>query len=301
MCFQGAVVMWKGAKIMTGMDIFFKQFSKIRKTATFAIIIAVAVLALAWFGIYKIRDKYDETKKIGLDICDEWKERNATLTVGMFNGYGVLDVSSNDEAYMELIDGGVVSAVVFTKTGYCIELSDGLPLTRSKSPVDQMRAAIEQADSVKKIDASKVTGFAEDSGKEAVVYKIEGVGNVSEFFRNQSSLADATLTSYGVTPQSEVSLLVSGYRGICMEDETDGHTEIVNENLVGFGCLQMDLIVDGKAYMIYSIGTRATYDTPISLGSEIYKRGVNDIFTSEQSLEIAKATIESVKAVLKER
>lgn len=283
------------------MSVFFKQFSKVRKTAAFTIIAVVAVLALAWFGVYKMRSKFNDTKQIGVDICDEWKERNATLTIGMFNGYGVLDVSSADEAYMELIDGGVVSAVVFTKTGYCIELRDGLPITRSKSPVDQMKAAIEQAEYVKMIDASKVTGYDEDSGKDAVLYKIEGVGDVTEFFRNESSLADAVLATYGVKPESDVSLMVSGYRGVCMEDETDGHIEIVNEHLVGFGCLQMDLIVDGKAYMIYSIGTRATYDTPIQLGAEIYKRGVNDEFTSEEYLAIAKATVESVKAVLKER
>ena len=127
------------------MLVLMEQFKKFRKTAAFAIVIIVIVLGLAWFGLYKLNDKYTKVKNEGLSICNEWKERNATIMVNLFNGQGVLDVSSFGEAYMEMIDNGVVSVCAFTQTGYCIELSDGLPMTRSNHPVDMMKSAIEMA------------------------------------------------------------------------------------------------------------------------------------------------------------
>lgn len=268
------------------------------------LVIAVGIVVGVYLGnAIQSRKEADVRKAndIGNKIVTEWKDNNALLQVKMADGLAVVFLNNKDEGFMEYVtDNGVEGTIVFLENGNAVHLMDGLPTEKTLSPVGFMEAVMKNANSVELYNAKDLTKNEVDKDKEAVGFFIKGSENVLKTLSECTENASITLSQYGVQEGSDVHLVVTGYYGVHTWDEDENGEQldtssIKNDGLEGFGTLQLDLIVDGKAYMIYALSTISTSDNVLDLGEEIYAYTPGENISTNECMAIAQATINNVK------
>ena len=130
--------------------------------------------------------------------------------------------------------------------------------------------------------------------------RINGLREVESALAQCSDVSAEALKSYGAKENSDVSLVISIYRGVSKwNDSTNKSRSIVDDDVDGCMTAQIDLVIDKKAYVIYSLATQHTGED-IKLGNEIYRctAATSGTWSKEEVEEIINDTVNNISASL---
>lgn len=275
---------------------------KILLYALIAFVCLTGTLYIIWYntGI----DKHTEENRNEAErLIKQWGEYNALVYMNMQDGSGVALSNSDGECYMESVSESTneQQVIAFLKNGNTISLVNGFEVVKGCSPLEIQKRAVTYADSISRRKIAKISGYGlsgTDKNRYGYVASIYGAANILKFFKEGCGVqnSDYILEIYGINVRANSELRLTIYSGI-VQGTSSGY-ELNMYGVDGYLSAQLELIVEGKAYIIYSSSTVGLCTERLDMGTEIYRVSQSSVFSDEDSMHIAMDFIGRVQKVV---